>query len=64
MYKIKRFTRFRRKRLTNWDKPHGARFILVGISDDGSEYAVSVIRRRQKRRYIKICKRLNGTERF
>ncbi len=64
MHEIKRFTRARRERLTNWDKPHGARFILVGISDDGSEYAVSVIRRRQKRRYIKICKRINRTEQF
>lgn len=64
MFKIKRFTRARRERLTNWDKPHGARFILVGISDDGSEYAVSVVGRRQKLRYIKICKRLNGTEQF
>ena len=64
MFKIKRSTRARRERLTNWDKPHGARFILVGISDDGSEYAVSVVGRRQKRRYIKICKRLNGTEQF
>lgn len=64
MFKIKRFTRARRERLTNWDKSHGARFILVGISDDGSEYTVSVVGRRQKRRYIKICKRLNGIERF
>lgn len=60
MYKIKKFTRARRENLTNWDKPRGARFVLVCVSGDGTETAVSVVRRHDKRRYVKICKRLNG----
>lgn len=59
MYAIKRFTRKRRETLTNWYKTHGARYILVGVGI-GGEYAVSVVGRHQKRRYVKICKRLNA----
>lgn len=60
MHEIKRFTRARREKLTNWDKPHRRRYVLVCVGIDGTETALAVFGRRDKRRYNKICDRLNG----
>lgn len=60
MHEIKRFTRARREKLTNWDRPHRRRYVLVCVGNDGAETALAVFRRREKRRYNKVRDFLNG----